>query len=128
MTVALWAFVGLALLLSFAGMLSFGLFTMPIAMAGAILLLARPGRMRGWAILAGAAAPAPLLLAWFNRNAPGRICRTFPPDPAVFCGDQLNPWPWLDGAALSLAVAAVLFISASRRADIARSRSPQSAV
>jgi hypothetical protein len=120
-TVVLWALVGVAFLFSFAGMLSIGLFTMPLAVAGAILLLVHPGRMRGWAIMLCAVACAPLPVAWFNRNGPGRVCRTFPPDPEVFCSDQLDPWPWLAGAALSLAAGAVLFALAGRR-DVAKSR------
>jgi len=50
-TVTLWIVVGAASLVSFAGVLSFGLFTMPLAWAGAIVLAARLDRMRGWAVM-----------------------------------------------------------------------------
>jgi|BarGraNGADG00212_1021973.scaffolds.fasta_scaffold201511_2 hypothetical protein len=55
------------------------------------------------------------LLAWFSRGGPGRVCRTVPPYPAVFCGDQLNPWPWITAAIVPLVVAAVLFANARSR-------------
>jgi hypothetical protein len=113
-TVTLWIVVGAAALVSFAGILSFGLFTMPLAMAGAIVLAARLDSMRGWAIMLCAIAVAPLFMAWFNRAGPGLICRNDPPY-GVGCSDQLNPWPLVAGAAVTLVVAAVLFVHASRR-------------
>ena len=119
-TVTAWVAVGAAILVSYAGMLSIGLFTMPLAVAGVILLVVRPDRVRGWAIMLCAIAPGPLLIAWFNGEGPGRVCRNFPPD-GVACSDQLNPWPWLAGVVVGLGVAAVLFVHASRR-DATRSR------
>ena len=119
-TVAAWVAVGAAILVSYAGMLSIGLLTMPVALAGVILLAARPDWVRGWAITLCAIASGPLLVAWFNRDGPGRVCRNFPPD-GLACSDQLNPWPWLAGTVLSLGVAAVLFVHAGRR-EAKRSR------
>jgi hypothetical protein len=117
-TVTLWIVVGASALVSFGGVRSFGLFTMPLAMAGAIVLAARLDRMRGWAVMLCAIAVAPAFMAWFNRDGPGRICRNVPPY-GVGCSDQLNPWPLLAGAVVTLVVAAVLFVHASRR-DAAR--------
>ncbi len=96
-------------------MVSIGLFTMPVALAGVILLAARPDRVRGWTILLCAIASGPLLVAWFNRDGPGLVCRNFPPN-GLACSDQLNPWPWLAGAVASLGVATVLFVHAGRTA------------
>jgi hypothetical protein len=113
--VALWVLVGAGFLVSFAGMLTIGVFTMPIVTAGAVLLLVHLDRMRGWAIMLWVVAAAPLPIVWFNKDGPGRVCRRFPPDPAVFCGEQLNPWPWVAASALAFVAGAVLFILASHR-------------
>ncbi len=110
----MWIVVGASFVLSLAGMLSFGLFTMPLPVARVILLLVRPGWVRGWAVGLCALANGPLLIAWFNRDGPGRVCRNFPPD-GLACSNQLNPWPWLAGAVISLVAAAALFIRGGRR-------------
>jgi hypothetical protein len=118
-TVALWALVGVAFLISCAGMLSIGSLTMPIAVAGAILLLVRPDRTRGCAIMllavSGGLLPKLLLI-----RIGDLVCRKFSPDPALSCGDQANLWPWLALGVLSIAAGALLFLLASRR-DTARS-------
>ena len=112
-TVALWIAVILVGLLSLASIISVGLFILPIPIAGAILLLTRPRRMVKTAVLLAAAGFGPLVLAYFNRTGPGQICHT--DADGVFCGDFLNPWPWLAlGAALCLA-AAFCFVLADRR-------------
>jgi hypothetical protein len=38
-----------------------------------------------------------------------------PPDPGVLCGDQLNTWPRIMAAVVSLVFASVLFVNASSR-------------
>jgi len=56
--VTLWILVAIAGLASFAGILTIGIFTMPMVYGGAILLLVRPDRTRGVAImLCAVAAP-----------------------------------------------------------------------
>lgn len=107
-----WIFVGLAGLASVAGILTIGVFTMPLIYAGAIILLVRPDRTRGAAIMLFVLAVGPVLVAWLNRDGPGQVCQSYPAD-GVACGIQLNPWPWLGGAAASLAMATVLFLHAS---------------
>ncbi|MHB8186168.1 MAG: hypothetical protein ACYDDU_08770 [Dermatophilaceae bacterium] len=113
-TLTAWILVGLAGLASVAGILTIGVFTMPLVYAGAILLLVRPDRTRGLAIVLCGLAFGPLLVTWLNREGPGQVCRSYPPD-GVACGTQLNPLPWLGGAAASLAIATVLFLHARRR-------------
>jgi hypothetical protein len=113
-TLTAWILVGLAGLASVAGILTIGVFTMPLVYAGAILLLVRPDRTRGAAIMLFALAVGPVLVAWLNRDGPGQVCRSHPPD-GVACGTQLNPWPWLGGAAASAAIATVLILHARRR-------------
>jgi hypothetical protein len=99
--------------LSLASIISVGLFLLPLPIAGAILLLTRPRRMITAGVLLIAAGFGPLILAYLNHPGPGHICHTDHQE--VFCGDYLNPWPWLAlGAALWLA-AAVLFLLATRR-------------
>lgn len=112
--VTLWILVAIAGLASFAGILTIGIFTMPMVYGGAILLLVRPDRTRGVAIMLGAMAAPPVFVAWLNRGGPGLVCHSDPPY-GIACGTQLNPWPWLGGAAASLAIATVLFLHARRR-------------
>lgn len=100
-TVTLWILVGVAGLLSVAGILSIGVLTMPLVYAGAILLLVRPDRTRGVAVMVCALAVGPLLVARLNRDGPGQVCRSYPPD-GVACGTQLNPWAWLGGQPVRL--------------------------
>jgi hypothetical protein len=127
MTATSWVLVVVAPLLQFTGIFSLlGLFTLPMAAGAAIVLLARPDWMRGWAIMLCAAAVAPLLTTWLNKDGPGRICSSLPSDPAGSCIDQLSPWPWLAVAALSLGAAGVLLLLGNRRAN-AKSRSSASA-
>jgi MFS family permease len=113
-TVALWALVGVTFLFSFAAMLSIGFLTMPLAVAGAVLLLVRPDRTRGWAVMLVAVSGVSLPMVLFSWIG-GLVCRRFSPDPAVSCPDQANPWPWLAFAVVSLAAATLLFLLASRR-------------
>ena len=110
---ALWTLVGLAFLVSIAGILSIGLFTLPLAAAGAVVVGTRPGRTRGLAIMLSGAAVGPLLVAWLNREGPGRVCHNDPPY-GLLCGDRLNPWPFLAASAVALLVAAALFVRAAR--------------
>jgi hypothetical protein len=79
-TLAAWILVGLAGLVSVAGILTIGVFTMPLVYAGAILLLVRPDRTRGVAIMLCALTVSPLLVAWLNRDGPGQVCRFYPSD------------------------------------------------
>lgn len=113
-TAVQWVLVGVAYLLSVAGALSIGLFILPLAVVGTILLIVRPDRTRGLAVVLCGLAFGPLLVAWINREGPGQVCRSYPPD-GVACGTQLNPWPWLGGAATSLAIATALLLYATRR-------------
>lgn len=69
-TVTLWILVSAAGLASVAGILTIGAFTLPLAVAGAILLLVRPDRMRAFGVTPCAFAFGPLLMAWFNRHGP----------------------------------------------------------
>jgi len=108
-TLTAWILVGLAGLASLAGILTIGVFTMPLVYAGAIVLLIRPDRTRGAAIMLFALAVGPLLMAWLNRNGPGLVCHS---DPlySIACDTQLNPWPWLGGAAACLTIATMLLL------------------
>ena len=112
-SIALWTLIALAWLVSLAGLLSIGLFTMPLTVAGAVVVGARPGRTRTVATLLTGAAVGPLLLAWFNREGPGRVCHTYAGE-GPFCADLLSPWPFVLAGLAALVVAAALFARAAR--------------
>jgi len=113
MTVALRILVALACLVSVAGILTIGAFTLPLAAAGAVILIAHPGRLKGVALMLSALATDFSFEAWSNREGPGRVCLPYPD--TGLCGNQLNPWLWLGGAAVSMTLAVALFLRARRR-------------
>jgi hypothetical protein len=106
-----WALVAIGLIAALASLLSFGLFLFPLVVAAVVVLATRPGRARGAAIALIGAGVGPLLLAWLNRDGPGRVCRDFPPD-GIACAQELNPWPYAAAGAGCLGVALILFRSA----------------
>lgn len=91
--VVLWVVVVLLGLVSLAGILSFGLFTLPLAMTAVVVLLVRPSPRAALAALLFGAGFGPFFLAYFNRLGPGHVCHT--DSYGVACGDYLDPWPWL---------------------------------
>ncbi|MEZ5097776.1 MAG: hypothetical protein R2731_17860 [Nocardioides sp.] len=82
------------------------MFTLPVCLAGGVVLLVRPSLRRGLGALCASAALAPLMLAWLNRDGPGRVCRVDHGE--TLCGDRLSPWPLLAAALVLVALAVVL--------------------
>jgi hypothetical protein len=117
-TVTLWILVTAAGLASLAGILTIGVFTLPLAVAGAILLLVRSDRARGIAVILCAFAVGPLLLAWFEPTwarpsllALPRCCRVRHPT---------QPMALARRCSRVLAITIGLFLHASRRDAIAK--------
>lgn len=74
-----WALTGILLGFTVVGMLSIGIFLLPIVLA-LVLVGSLRGSLRNrsaFAILGGLAA-APGYVAWQNRGGPGLVCHTTP--------------------------------------------------
>jgi hypothetical protein len=112
-SVALWVLVGLTGVVSIAGVLSIGLFIWPFFVAGVVLMASQAGRVRSVATLLLALAASSLIVVWFNRRGPGRVC-TLDPRDGLGCADYLNPWVFAGVAGAALAVGVALFVRAGK--------------
>ena len=102
-----WAVVGAAAGLGIVGLLTIGGIFLAVAVVMAIAGARSPRfhNRSAWMVLVGAAA-APLLLAWFNRDGPGRVCDV---DGSVTtCADEWSPWPFLVAAIVLVATGTAL--------------------
>jgi hypothetical protein len=108
-----WLLVGAALGLGVVGILTIGVFVLPIAFVLALVGMAAP-RLRNesvLAVLAGMAAPA-LYLAWLNRSGPGTVCA------GDTCTEQYSPWPFV-AVAVILVTLTVVLVRVTRRSEAA---------
>lgn len=112
---AAWLLVGAGYGISFLGILSVGLFVLPLPVIATILL----ARQRS----AGAGAPGvisglgvPLCyVAYLNRSGPGTSCTTTTARGGQSCVDEGSPWPWLTVAAVLLVLGIAIFMVRRRR-------------
>jgi hypothetical protein len=101
-----WFLTGAVIGFSVAGMLSIGIFLLPVALAAVVTGVLRDSlRNRAAISVIGGLATAPLYLAWLNRNGPGWICEST--QHSTKCSEQLSPWPFL-AVALALIIASGL--------------------
>ena len=113
---AAWLLVGAGYGISFLGILSVGLFVLPLPVIATILL----ARQRS----AGAGAPGvisglgvPLCyVAYLNRSGPGTSCTTTTARGGQSCVDEGSPWPWLTVAAVLLVLGIAIFMVRRRPA------------
>ncbi len=98
----LWWLAGGALLgLGMVGLLTIGVFLLPLAIALiAVGLLWSPLRNQSAVALVGGLAATPLYLAWLNREGPGRVCETI--KDVNSCSEQWSPWPFVAVALILL--------------------------
>jgi hypothetical protein len=112
-----WALVGGAYAVSLIGILTIGIFVLPIAVIGTVMVTRRPSAKQGVVgLLAGLGLP-PLYVAFLNRGGPdaggcvqsngGEICS------GSSQIQQLNPWPWLAVGVLLITVSIVVFLVVS---------------
>lgn len=98
----LWIVVGGLLAFGFAGILTVGIFVIPIALVLGVIGLIIPAS-RSYSVLScliGMGAVA-VYLAWLNRGGPGTVCESRLD--SLVCVDQWSPWPFLAaGVALIL--------------------------
>jgi len=99
---AVWALVGASYPMTLLGAFTIGIFFVPVALGGTVLLARRRTTSTSWpGAIAGVGLPA-FAVAWLNRGGVAH--------------QQLDPIPWLAGGLVLVAIAVSIFI-ALRRAD-----------
>lgn len=109
-----WLLTGACDLLALITVLSIGIFTLPIPVAGTVALATRRGTQRGLpGLLSGASLPL-FLLTHLNQHGPGTY-RTTSVDGNTCTEGLLNPWLLLVVGLLVLTAGAALFLTIRRR-------------
>lgn len=108
-----WAVTGGAGLLALLSLMTVGVFVLPAALVGAVVLATRRGTERGLpGLLSGLGLPL-LLLTYLNRQGPGTYCTSS--GTGQTCTEGLyDPWLLLALALLALAGGLVLFLRGRR--------------
>jgi hypothetical protein len=102
-----WAGVGLLVPMTLLGAFTIGLYMVPLAVIGTLLLVRRPAARRGFVgLVAGFGAPF-LVVALLNRDGPGTICTSTATSQS--CLQEWSPWPWVAVGLLFLAAGVWLF-------------------
>ena len=114
-----WLLVGAAYAVGFVGIASIGIFVLPIAIIGTVLLARLPASLRGVpGLIAGLGLP-PLYVAYLNRGYGGPACSTNGTAAqhtlGYQCTQALNPWPWLAAGLVLVVAGVVVFVVRSRR-------------
>jgi hypothetical protein len=79
--------------LSLLGMMTIGLFILPIPILATVLLMkGQHGGRNALGLIAGTALPL-FYISLLNRDGPGMICT--PIDGGTACTEEMSPWPWL---------------------------------
>ncbi len=110
-----WAVTGVALMLGVFGILTIGLFILPVAVIALVALALRPNaRASAAGLLSGLALPL-LVAAYANRNGPGTVCESLAGG-GSHCTDEWTPLPFLGVAAILVALSAGTFVFIRRHA------------
>ena len=110
---AAWLMVGAGYGISFLGILSIGLFVLPLPVFVTILLARQKSAGAGLpGVISGFGAPL-CYVAYLNRSGPGTICTTTAGG-GMSCVDEGSPWPWLAVAAVLLVLGLAVFLARQR--------------
>jgi hypothetical protein len=111
---AWWAVVGVVLGVALVGMLSIGIFVLPVGLVLLVIGLSNTELRNESAVasLAGLGVPA-LYLAWLNKDGPGTVCTAG----GSSCEDQYSPWPFV-AVAVVLVVATVVLLKVIRKSPL----------
>jgi hypothetical protein len=102
----LWMLAGAGLALGLLGILTIGIFVLPVAAALAIALARWPRtRNRTAAGLLSGLGLVPLYVAYQNRGGSGTVCVSTATSQS--CTQEWSPWPWA-GAGLALITASLV--------------------
>ena len=103
-----WMLVGGLYALSLVGMMTIGIFVLPLPVA-ATVLLTRGSQSRGGApgLVAGIALPL-FYISLLNRDGPGMICSAI--NGGTACTQEMSPWPWFAAGLTVLAIGTSAFV------------------
>jgi hypothetical protein len=104
-----WLLVGAAYAVGLVGILTIGIFVLPVAIIGTVLLARQPASLRGAPGLVAGLGLSPLYVAFLNRGYGGPACQTNQ------CTQALDPWPWLAAGLVLVVAGVVVFVVRSRR-------------
>ena len=107
---AAWMLVGGLYALSVLGMLTIGLFVLPIPIVATVLLNRHHEAGLGTlGLVAGISLPI-FYVALLNHDGPGMICSAF--EGGTACTEEMSPWPWLAAglAFMALGISAFWFM------------------
>jgi hypothetical protein len=93
--------------LGFISILSIGIFILPCAVVGTILMARRGGGPGAVGLLSGLSLPL-FYVAWLNRGGPGMVCTTLSGG-GTNCTDEYNPWIWFVIGVVLLVTGAGIF-------------------
>jgi len=104
---------GAAWALCLVGILSIGLFVLPVARLATVLLARDKASLSGLPDLVSGVALPPLYLAAVNRSGPGLECRATAE--ASNCTQEYSPLPFLFAGLALLGAAVTVFVSRFRK-------------
>ncbi|MCR6033346.1 hypothetical protein GGQ22_18170 [Nocardioides sp. zg-579] len=111
---AWWALTGAVVGFGVVGLLTIGIFLLPVGLALLVVgCLWKPLQNSSATAAVGGLAAAPLYLAWVNRDGPGTVCETLAD--GTSCAERWSPWPFLAVAVVLVAVS-VTAVTKTRRA------------
>ena len=112
-----WMLVGTSCAVVIAGAFTIGIFFVPIAALGAVLMSRRPAALVALpGLVAGLGLPF-FFVAYLNRGGPGNVCaKTLTAfGPSENCSQEWNPWIILAGGLFLVAVGVTGFTLLRRR-------------
>ena len=119
-----WMLVGGLYAFSLLGMMTIGIFLLPIPVVATVLLVRghKAGR-HALGLVGGIALPL-FYVALLNRDGPGMICS--PIEGGTACTEETSPWPWFAAGLTFLAAGTATFWLRRPRsgASLARGRDP----
>ena len=90
---ATWMLVGGLYAFSMLGMMTIGLFVLPIPIVATVLLVRRHRAGRNALGLVAGIALLLFYVSLLNHDGPGMICSAI--EGGTACTEEMSPWPWL---------------------------------
>jgi hypothetical protein len=104
---AAWMLVGGLYQFSMLGMMTIGLFVLPIPILATVLLVrVHAGGRSALGLVAGLSFPL-FYVSFLNHDGPGMICSAI--EGGTACTEEMSPWPWLVAGVAFLALGTAAF-------------------
>jgi hypothetical protein len=103
---AAWAVAGTLYAVGIAGILTIGIFVLPVAVLVMVLIARNEAAKAGWPGLITGIGVVPLVIAYLNRGGPGMVCTTTATSGS--CTQEFNPWIFIAAAVVLVTVGIVI--------------------